>query len=119
MLVADMRIKITPGHGRVTGVFCEKCGVAVYSRARHDFRYCKCGNVAVDGGPHFLGSSDSNYMQVSYKDPSTAFMAKISIGGLTKKDLAIDWAEKKDDLGWETDRTKIEVGKSVADETED
>ena len=29
---------------------CKKCGDIIYSAYRHDFKYCKCGSVAVDGG---------------------------------------------------------------------
>ncbi len=31
-------------------VRCRTCGELVRSRHRHDFRWCKCGTVAVDGG---------------------------------------------------------------------
>lgn len=34
---------------------CHKCGDTPYSAHRHDFRYCKCGAVAVDGGMDYLG----------------------------------------------------------------
>jgi hypothetical protein len=33
---------------------CNKCGDTPFSRNRHDFRYCKCGAVAVDGGQEYL-----------------------------------------------------------------
>ena len=33
---------------------CKKCGDIIYSRNRHDFKYCKCGSVAVDGGMDYL-----------------------------------------------------------------
>lgn len=29
---------------------CNKCGDVVISQGRHDFRWCKCENIAVDGG---------------------------------------------------------------------
>lgn len=31
-------------------VQCAKCDDVVVSSHRHDFRYCKCGAIAVDGG---------------------------------------------------------------------
>lgn len=31
-------------------VKCKRCGDIIYSRARHDFRYCSCKNIAIDGG---------------------------------------------------------------------
>lgn len=38
----------------VTGIVCQKCKEFIYSRSRHDFRYCKCGAVAIDGGRDYL-----------------------------------------------------------------
>jgi len=34
----------------VNAIHCPKCGDTIYSRHRHDFRYCTCGTVAIDGG---------------------------------------------------------------------
>lgn len=33
---------------------CKKCGDQVWSAHRHDFRQCKCGSIAVDGGLDYL-----------------------------------------------------------------
>jgi hypothetical protein len=33
---------------------CKKCGDEPWSAHRHDFKYCKCGAVAVDGGMDYL-----------------------------------------------------------------
>ena len=33
---------------------CTKCGDIIYSAHRHDFKYCKCGSVAVDGGMSYI-----------------------------------------------------------------
>jgi hypothetical protein len=35
-------------------VRCKKCGDEPYSAHRHDYKYCKCGAVAVDGGMEYL-----------------------------------------------------------------
>lgn len=35
---------------RVMAVKCRNCGDIIYSRARHDFRTCECGDCFVDGG---------------------------------------------------------------------
>lgn len=35
-------------------VHCNKCGDTIYSANRHDFKYCSCGSVAVDGGMDYL-----------------------------------------------------------------
>lgn len=33
---------------------CKRCGGQPYSANRHDFQYCKCGSIAVDGGMDYL-----------------------------------------------------------------
>lgn len=33
---------------------CNKCGDIIESKHHHDFRRCKCGAVAVDGGQDYL-----------------------------------------------------------------
>ena len=33
---------------------CKKCGEVIESIYRHDFKFCKCGSVAVDGGKDYL-----------------------------------------------------------------
>lgn len=33
---------------------CVKCGDEPYSASVHDFKYCECGAVAVDGGMSYL-----------------------------------------------------------------
>ena len=38
----------------VNQIKCLECGDTPYSAHRHDFKYCKCGAVAVDGGMDYL-----------------------------------------------------------------
>lgn len=33
---------------------CKKCGDVIESTHRHDFKWCKCHSVAVDGGHDYL-----------------------------------------------------------------
>ena len=33
---------------------CKKCGDVIESKTVHDFKRCKCGAVAVDGGKEYL-----------------------------------------------------------------
>ena len=42
---------------------CHSCGDYIRSNNRHDFKYCSCGNVAVDGG--------SWYAKRVFKDVAT------------------------------------------------
>ena len=38
----------------VNKIKCKKCGDIIESTYRHDFKFCKCGAVAVDGGKDYL-----------------------------------------------------------------
>lgn len=38
-------------------VKCLACNEEVESKHRHDFRWCNCGNIAVDGGKDYLKRS--------------------------------------------------------------
>lgn len=33
---------------------CKKCNDIIESKTRHDFKWCKCGAIAVDGGKEYL-----------------------------------------------------------------
>lgn len=41
----------------VNKIKCKKCGDIIESTYRHDFKFCKCGAVAVDGGNDYLKES--------------------------------------------------------------
>ena len=38
----------------VNKIKCKKCGDVIESTYRHDFKFCKRGAVAVDGGKDYL-----------------------------------------------------------------
>ena len=38
----------------VNKIRCKKCNEVIESTHRHDFKFCKCGAVAVDGGKDYL-----------------------------------------------------------------
>ena len=38
----------------INKIKCNKCGDIIESIHRHDFKYCQCGAVAVDGGKNYL-----------------------------------------------------------------
>ena len=51
---------------------CTQCGDIIESVYRHDFKYCKCGKVAVDGGKDYLKRSGDieNMIEMSeYENP--------------------------------------------------
>ena len=44
---------------------CLSCGDRPYSRTRHDFKSCKCGEVSVDGGQSYLRRVGGAYKDMS------------------------------------------------------
>lgn len=44
---------IAEAAGRRNIIRCLSCDDIIESRHRHDFRWCKCGSVAVDGGKDY------------------------------------------------------------------
>ena len=38
----------------VNKIKCKKCGDVIESTYKHDFKFCKCGAVAVNGGKDYL-----------------------------------------------------------------
>ena len=49
---------------------CKKCGEIIESTIRHDFKFCKCGAVAVDGGKDYLrrvGNKDDYEELIEYE----------------------------------------------------
>ncbi len=52
----------------VNKVRCNKCGEKIESISTHDFKFCKCNSVAVDGGLDYLrrlGRSEKDYTELS------------------------------------------------------
>jgi hypothetical protein len=43
------------------GIVCPKCKDRIFSRSRHDFVSCKCGEVSIDGG--------LDYCKITAKSP--------------------------------------------------
>ena len=37
----------------VNAIECQKCKEVIWSTHQHDFRYCSCGKIAVDGGQEY------------------------------------------------------------------
>lgn len=56
-------------------IMCLHCGQTVESKYRHDFQYCPCGKVYVDGGKDYLrrgfpnGTSKEHYKELSEWEP--------------------------------------------------
>lgn len=48
-LAGGMMVKVI-----INKIRCKKCGDVIESTSVHDFKFCKCGAVAVDGGHEYL-----------------------------------------------------------------
>lgn len=48
---------------------CLKCGNEPWSASRHDYKECKCGAVAVDGGCSYLKRTGTEWEDMSFGLP--------------------------------------------------
>lgn len=80
---------------RANKIKCKKCGDIIESYNVHDFKYCKCGAVAVDGGQEYLRRLGNleDYEELSH----TIDLVEINTDGfeivenaLRKKDLPLN-----------------------------
>jgi hypothetical protein len=51
---------------------CRKCDDVIESTHRHDFKWCKCGAVAVDGGKSYLKRCGDDWEELSEPRPKWA-----------------------------------------------
>ena len=80
----------------VAAIKCKHCGDTIYSRAHHDFRWCSCGEIAIDGG--------TNYVKISFKkDRPCPFDVVVEA---TREQLFDDWSKRRDKYGLIKDLTK-------------
>jgi hypothetical protein len=75
----------------VTGVHCLRCDHIVVSRAGHDMRPCKCGDVQVDGG--------RDYLRVVYRDGAEHRVVRIDLVAEEEEDLVREWKAGTDRFG--------------------
>lgn len=74
---------------KVNAIKCKLCGDKIYSRANHDFHWCSCGSVAIDGGFEYVKicGDEKNYK-----------VMKINVDA-TKQELYVDWNHGIDKFG--------------------
>ena len=74
---------------KVNALECPTCGDLIYSRDRHDFHYCSCEEIAVDGG--------FDYLRIAFKKvlPKTV---RIYVDA-TKEELFEDWNQRINKFG--------------------
>lgn len=73
----------------VTAVTCATCGDTIYSRARHDFAWCSCGQTGVDGG--------RDYLKAAYTGERPK-LSQIDVDA-TDIDLYLDWHNRENKFG--------------------
>jgi len=74
---------------KINAIKCLSCGDIIYSRARHDMRWCSCKMIAIDGG--------FDYHKVSFTD---ALPKSVEIEvDVTKNELFRDWNRSSDKFG--------------------
>jgi hypothetical protein len=76
----------------VNQIRCNKCGDEPFSMTVHDYRTCKCGAVAVDGGLSYLRRVGDDWTEMSYSLPKEVVDQCID---------ALNWAKdfKRNELG--------------------
>lgn len=74
---------------KVTAIECPLCHDLIYSRARHDFRWCSCGDVAIDGG--------FDYVKINYHTTRPEQHQKYVAA--TRQELYDDWNKREDKFG--------------------
>ena len=76
---------------KIIAYICPCCKDAIYSRARHDFRYCSCEKLFVDGG--------FDYVRLGC-DPKLGEIKTVTIEvDATKQELYRDWNHSIDKFG--------------------
>lgn len=79
----------------INAIRCLKCKSIIYSRCRHDFRWCNCHSCAIDGG--------FDYMHI-IGNPNDYMIEKINIlndkfDDDAKSILYNDWNKKENKYG--------------------
>ena len=74
---------------KVQAIQCPSCQSVIYSRARHDFHSCKCGDVSIDGG--------FDYTRFLFKKEKPQVIIKYVQA--TRKALYDDWNYRREKYG--------------------
>ena len=74
---------------KINAFECPKCSALVFSRTRHDYRWCPCKEIAVDGG--------LEYSRVVYKGNFPE--SKEVVVDASKEQLYEDWSGHHDKFG--------------------
>lgn len=75
---------------KINAIQCLNCKDTIFSRARHDYRSCSCGNCSIDGG--------FDYIKIGFKNEKNFIQKQIKLN-VTKTKLYNDWNSKTDIYG--------------------
>lgn len=76
---------------KIKAIRCPKCGDVIYSRARHDFHWCTCKLIGVDGGFDY-----TKYCirleegRIDWVAPTSVLQIELEVD-VTEKKLYKDW----------------------------
>lgn len=78
---------------KVTVIVCSNCKEQVFSRTRHDYRFCSCGSVGIDGG--------RSYTKISWDTSKLANQPEIKEITIkqTNEQLYKDWNTQTNKYG--------------------
>ncbi len=75
----------------ISAIQCPDCKQIIYSRARHDYRSCRCRSVAIDGGFDYLRI-------INHASKTSPKIIRIKVKA-TKKQLYEDWNSTTNQYG--------------------
>ena len=93
---------------------CLRCDDIIESYHRHDFKFCKCGNVHIDGGKDYLkyGVVDKDTIKF-IKDPIILVRVK---SGQNMKGCPKCYFWKDDDCNFFEDSSRIISGNTICND---
>ncbi len=74
---------------KIKTITCPNCKDEIYSRAQHDFKYCSCGDIFIDGG--------LDLTRFGFKKEKPQIIEREL--DITKQELYNDWNKKIDKYG--------------------
>lgn len=108
---------------RINGIKCLLCGDTLYSRTGHDFRFCSCGNIFVDGGPSLVGEKRSNESTPRYgwhiESKTKQVVVDLDISSVDLRHVSVilheDWNYDKNKYGLIKDASYTEEDRVAAE----
>lgn len=76
-------------------VKCLLCGDVIFSRHRHDYVCCGCGNIAVDGGQEYTRRIGAGVKNRTYEDLSWEIPDEVYSACADAAQLALDTGRNK------------------------